>query len=278
MRLRLIRGVCAAIGIVAFGCPVLAHSPMPPTVADERPQARSARQALMCLRWRRVADRLGETFAGERLRRTVVAEACARSGLNETRRPGWTWPWRAGGLDPALPPHLHGRYGDWSIRCGGNGHGERCALINEASVNIEPLHGGATRIGLVSHVVIDAVGGEERLLWRVFVERPEASWFAIAPSAVPTPGHSAAVRLDLGGDVVEKAFDACSATGCMMESGLAAGSRIAARLGQGHPIGIAVATIPGLVLRQSMPAAGFREGLRELTNLKRREQTAVAGR
>lgn len=85
-----------------------------------------------CRRWKTVAGKLGETYAGQRLRETVVARACALSGNETQDDEPWQWPWRDGTIRAELPPRLHGSIGEWVIRCGKAGRRQRCAMLHEA--------------------------------------------------------------------------------------------------------------------------------------------------
>lgn len=230
-----------------------------------------------CDRWRRVAARLGETFAGLRLRRTIVARSCAFSDLMPAEESVWSWPWGAGELRMELPPRLHGSYGAWTIRCGQSGRRERCALIHETTASISPGDGAADQVGVVTHFVIDEVGGEERLLWRVFVERAEPSWFLGKASSHPAATGTDFVRARAGAVMMHKSFDDCSRAGCLMEARIGVGPRIAARLSAGGNLRLDVRPRAGLLLSRSVSPSGFREGMAELLRLKRHERSTVAG-
>lgn len=234
------------------------------------------RHANACHRWRRVVDRLGETYAGTRLRQTVVARACAFADHGPRDEQVWTWPWSHADVDGALPPRLHGKFGAWTIRCDSSGRRERCALIHEAEANILPGNGATEKARVVTHFVIDEISGAERLLWRVFVERAEPSWFAANPDPAAASPALDLVRAHAGAVMLRKAFDTCGRFGCQMEADVAIGGRMAARLWDGGSLQIDVRPAPGLSLTKTIPATGFRQGLAELSMLKRREQGIVA--
>lgn len=229
-----------------------------------------------CGKWRRIADRLGETFAGLRLRQSVVARTCAFAEQAPPEETVWSWPWARGEIDGELPPRLHGHFGAWTIRCGASGRRERCALVHETEANIQPGNGAAGHVRMLTHFVIDEIGGHERVLWRLYVDRAEPHWFADASSSPQPSVSSDMVRAHSGAVMVRKTFDDCGRLGCLMEAEVGAAARVATRLSDGGNLQLDVRPAPGLVLTQTVPAAGFRPGLSELQRLKRQEQRAIA--
>ena len=229
-----------------------------------------------CKKWRRIAHRLGETYAGVRLRRSVVARTCAFADQVAAEEPVWSWPWAGPEIDGALPPRVHQNFQSWTIRCGHVGVRERCALIHEADANIEPGSGGANRIRIVSHFVIDEVGGQERVLWRVFAERAEPHWFDERGGLSLLEPASNLVRAHAGAIMVRKAFDDCGRQGCQMEADVGSAARVATRLWEGGDLKLDLRPVPGILLNQVVPAAGFRSGLIELSHLKRQEHRILA--
>ncbi|MEQ1612354.1 MAG: hypothetical protein ABL904_06345 [Hyphomicrobiaceae bacterium] len=248
---------------------------------DETPVTRSnnaATPAQKCGKWRRIADRLGETYAGIRLRKSVVARTCAFADQAAAEETVWAWPWAATEIDGELPPRLHQEHQAWTIRCGQAGRRERCALIHEMAANIQPGNGAADHSRIISHFVIDEIGGKERVLWRVFAERTEAHWFEPGGRMTSLGPAANVVRARAGAIMVRKTFDDCGRRGCQMEAEVGVGARIASRLWDGGNIKIDLRPAPGIVFNQIIPAAGFRRGLIELSRLKRQEQRVLAGR
>jgi invasion protein IalB len=244
-----------------------------------------------CLKWRRIAERLGETFAGLRLRQSVVDRAClfaeselyAASNDRVGREPHfahlWAWPWAQGAIDPELPPRLHATYGDWSIRCGNVGPKERCALIHEtsaASAQDVAAASGSTKV--TTHFVIDTIGGQSQVLWRVFAARRSDGWFVDGAAASPTNSQSphALVRFTAGALTGAKRFDGCSAAGCLMEADVTSSARVATRLWEGGGADITLSPADGLTMTAPVSSNGFRSGLGELGRLKRAEDNVIA--
>lgn len=227
-----------------------------------------------CGKWRRVAARLGETYAGARFRQSIVERACAFADLAPVEEAAWSWPWAKTEIDGELPPRLHARYGGWTIRCGSSGRRERCALVHEGVATIAPATGGSETISITTHFVIDQIGGQEQLLWRVFAEKPEPAWFdgSSSPAA-----KLEVVRIHADPSAVQKRFDACSRFGCLMEADVAVSARMATRLWEGKNILLDVRPAPGITLTQSVPAKEFRIALRELSRLKHAEERVLAG-
>jgi invasion protein IalB len=240
-----------------------------------------------CAKWRRIAERLGETYAGLRLRQSVVDRACLFAYAELTTSSGsnfvpadtgfdhlWAWPWANGAIDPALPPRLHASFGDWTIRCGLAGHRERCALIHETSalamqgespaVLTTAMAPAAAKV--TTHFVIDTISGHSHLLWRVFV--------AASPGAEPT--RTDLVRFSAGPLTGAKRFDGCSSAGCLMEADMTTSARVATRLWEGVSGDITLNPGANQALTAVVPANGVRAGLAELARLKRAEEKQLA--
>lgn len=222
--------------------------------------------ATSCERWRSLAVRLGETHAGYKLRNLLATRLCALTEdkvIDEV----WAWPWRFNDVRDDLPPHHHGKYGAWDIRCGLAGERRRCALSLETvmAAGVDP----ETRpLKLVSHVVIDVVAGRESVLWRMHVARN--------PHGIAA---EAGVSVNLEGRDVTESFDACGQRGCMAEAELAVGAEVATALWMGRPITIRL--IEGgerEPMTGMLPAYGFSAGLKELIRLRRQEGRALARR
>jgi invasion protein IalB len=259
-----------------------------------------------CRKWRRIAERLGETFAGLRLRQSVVDRAClfaatelasvtggvsgADSGFDHL----WAWPWADGAIDPALPPRLHTTHGDWHIRCGQAGRRERCALIHEtvavravevASITEPTLlvatSASAPPTKVVTHFVIDTIAGHAHVVWRVFVERGNGHAVDMNNPAVGTePTRGDLVRFSSGPMAGAKRFDACSSAGCLMEADMTTSARLATRLWEGQNGELSFNAVSdsgtGVALSATISAKGVRAGLAELARLKRSEDKVLA--
>lgn len=232
----------------------------------ERALPRGPRRST-CDRLKSLVGKLGETFAGYRLRQSWSVRVCAMT--HHAFDDGiWSWPWGAtvpalsvessDGLAHTLPPRLHRTIGAWDIRCGRVGTRQRCALIRA-----DVLRGadGADGGRVVSHFVIDAVAGREIVLWRVFVEQ------------ALTGGD--ALSLLLPGRVVREPFDQCMSSGCLMEAEVAVSADVATQLWQGQGIEFRVAMPSGAAV-VILPPLGFREGLGELTRLRREDRGLTA--
>jgi hypothetical protein len=228
-----------------------------------------------CRRWSAAAATLGETYAGHLLRQTVVRRRCRyleADGADEA----WDWPWTSLREGRVLPPRLHAAQGEWEIRCGHAGGRRRCALLNRSHA---PLHEGLDPKdhGIITHFVVDTVGGREALLWRLFVPTPPAvtavASTQIEADATPRtagPGGGE-VRYRLEDAERAELFPACAAAGCLMEAGLRRAGDVATRLWEGRSIDVRISLATGAALTLTLPAAGFRAGLKELVRLRREE-------
>lgn len=228
-----------------------------------------------CRRWRRFAATLGETYAGAKIRNTVVQRACTFAEPDKLPDAGiWAWPWRNGEIDPTLPPRVHMRSGAWTIRCGMAGPRERCALIHEARVHVGGPDSTET-VPVTTHFVIDNIVGEQRVLWRVLgpwsldwrVHRRE-------PGARP----ASQVEVRLGAQRRDVPFANCGQVGCLMEANVIVSAEAATYLWEGHSIGIKLAPRPDQTIELGLPARGFRAALVELGRLKQHEERPIAGR
>jgi invasion protein IalB len=314
-------GIAAALTVASMGAAfaevrTVGTSTAPPAATDwqsappmrlgvtDAPPRRSelARQQTPqnnCRKWRRIAERLGETFAGLRLRQSVVDRAClfaatelasvtgGTSGAESSFDHLWAWPWADGAIDPALPPRLHSTHGDWTIRCGQAGRRERCALIHEtiavravevASIEPDLTASAATGIPpsagtppakVITHFVIDTIGGHTHVVWRVFVERGEADNGS-------ERSRTELVRFSSGTMAGAKRFDACSSVGCLMEADMTTSARLATRLWEGSNAELTFSPTAGGTMAASVPARGVRAGLAELARLKRSEDKVLA--
>ena len=258
-----------------------------------------------CRKWQRIAERLGETFAGIRLRQSVVDRACLFANTELASVTGgvggadssfdhlWAWPWADGAIDPALPPRLHTTHGDWTIRCGQAGRRERCALIHEtvaAAVGSGQQEGVAVSMvaaslapkstaKVVTHFVIDTIGGHTHVVWRVFVERGDTDWFSSGnrhETAAADLSGAHLVRFSSGSISGVKRFDGCSLAGCLMEADMTTSARLATRLWEGQESELTVEPVRGLKLTATVTAHGVRAGLAELARLKRAEDKVLA--
>lgn len=229
-----------------------------------------------CRRWRAAAATLGETYAGHRLRQTVVRRQC-RSLEADRGEEAWEWPWTS--LDEGrrvLPPRLHTVYGDWEIRCGSAGGRRRCALLNRSPVPPDDALDAGDQ-AVVTHFVIDMIAGRETLLWRLFV--PSAAVLDTAASAhagvdatLKSVGRGrGGVRYRLEDAERTELFPACAAAGCLMEVSLRHAGDVATRLWEGRSIDVRISLTTGAVADLTLPAAGFRAGLKELVRLRRDE-------
>ncbi len=249
-----------------------------------------------CRKWRRIAERLGETYAGVRLRQSVVDRAClfaatelasvtgGVNGLESAFEHLWAWPWADGAIDPALPPRLHTTHGDWQIRCGQAGRRERCALIHEtvalrtvevASIADPALHAttaaSTPQTKVVTHFVIDTISGHSHLVWRVFVGRD-----ADHSNDLAEPSRAELVRFSSGTTTGAKRFDACSSAGCLMEADMTTSSRLATRLWESNNGELTLSPAGGGSMTASISSNGVRAGLAELARLKRSEDKVLA--
>jgi invasion protein IalB len=256
-----------------------AQSKPAPEVEIATQRTSAARQ---CRRWRALASQLGETYAGHRLRSTVLERLCTQD--DETADAPWGWPWSDMETGATLPPTAHRSFGVWDIRCDATGARKRCALIHRSPVPPDgTLDPGDPEI--VVHFVIDMVAGRETVLWRMFVpaSRTQADFTAAVtpaalPSATPAARGQGEVRYRLGGSDQVERFPACTSAGCFMEAHVARSGAVVSRLWDGRPMEITVARPSGDPLTLRLPARGFRAAFSELVRLRRDEMRGSARR
>lgn len=221
-----------------------------------------------CRRWQAAAASLGETYAGHRLRQTLRTRQCL-SLETERGEAAWEWPWSALHGGRVLPATVHAAQGEWEIRCSHVAGRRRCALLN-----VSPTP-GANLVGhvVVTHFVIDRVAGREALLWRLFA--PSEIQVTVGRSPESAGRSHGEVRYRL--EDVERAevFPACSPAGCLMEATSRHAGDVATRLWEGRSIDVSISMMPGGGISLTLPATGFRAGLKELVRLRRDE---IAGR
>jgi hypothetical protein len=295
----------AIIGLPAVAAQTLPHAPvlsspmrlgvnaapdLQPLIARSAgfPATRSVRAMRTCRSWRAMTDRLGETFIAARLRHTVLPNACAHDAV-DAHEDRWAWPWgpasRDGhsGLDGDLPPRIAAAHGAWQVRCGRAGRRERCALVQSGSLEATAA-GTSAPVPFTTHFVIDAVGGEERLIWRLHVRQADPTrtrdidWNAPAGS----------VDLRVGDYMTTAPFSVCSAAGCMLELDLKAGAEIASRMWDGETlqlrvrmpqrIGQPASSPPMPQLSGTISPLGVRRGLPDLSLRRQHELQPAAGR
>jgi invasion protein IalB len=233
-----------------------------------------------CRRWRAAAASLGETYAGHLLRQTVVRRQC-RSLDADRGEEAWEWPWTSLDEGRVLPPRLHTTYGEWEIRCGSAGGRRRCALLNSSPVSPDDALDPGDQ-AVVTHFVIDMIAGRETLLWRLFVPAaPVVNTAASAHAGVDAKQKSVArgkgeVRYRLEESERIELFPACAAAGCLMEASLRHAGDVATRLWEGRSIDVRISLTSGAIADLTLPAVGFRAGLKELVRL-RRDESRPAG-
>ncbi len=234
-----------------------------------------------CRRWRAAAATLGESYAGHLLRETVVQRQC-RSLDADRGDEAWEWPWASLQEGRVLPPRLHTAQGEWEIRCGSAGGRRRCALLNRSPVPpADTLEPGQDAI--ITHFVIDMIAGRETVLWRLFVPAaPFVTTAAAAPIDVGTTFGGVGqgkgeVRYRLEDAERAEFFPACTPAGCLMEAGPRHAGDVATRLWEGRSIDVRISLTTGLAVALTLPAVGFRAGLKELVRLRRDETRSAGG-
>lgn len=226
------------------------------TADAERAPQRS--QSESCRRWRVIASRLGETYAGHRLRETVVARTCALTGLDSGEDELWQWPWRHGDIRAEPPPRLHGSIGAWVIRCGKAGKRHRCAMLHDMAA----AFGNPTRA--VAHFVIDTIGGRESVVMRVQVPGADLSRDRL--------------EITVGAKRTSKTFLVCGKPGCLMEADVRLSSDAANLLWDGAPISATLLRDGRMETSWFISGLGFRGALNELARLRREEERTLATR
>lgn len=230
------------------------------------PKALPATRALDCERATMLVERLGESYAGFRLRTTLLERACPPDVAERARRAVWSWPWERQRPAMGPPQSLVAEAGDWQVRCASHDGIRRCALFAKP-------HPGAEA---GSHFVLSRIAGVDGLLWRVRLGRDAKPEHMPSgePGGVIAPGASPRLAFESIGGGVHETFTHCDAASCLFEATLGQASDVAGLLAAGRDIRIDISR-PGdakpavpLVLE----ARGFREGLRELARLRRDER------
>lgn len=295
MRRQMIALVTCALAAIAFAAspasaqdwppfagpasPGLEHGPMRLGHPMERwpsprDQATAARRDTghRCQTWRRVAGRLGETYAGYKVRQDVVKKLCGLAGHARART--WGWPWSGLANGQLLPPRSHRHSGQWQIRCGRGAWRRRCAALQiaPAAPGRSPSPGAPE---VVTHFVIDTVAGRESLLWRVFIPADAGRAPVRAERDRGRLAKPRQVRYWLGGRIVSLAFTTCAKAGCVVESGPQRSGDVASALSDGRAIELEARMPGGHVVMVDIPAEGFRGALHELMRLRRIEHAAT---
>jgi invasion protein IalB len=246
---------------------------------EAAPDGLAARRKLArneCRRWRAAASHLGETYAGHRLRRTAVSRHCPfleSARADET----WDWPWSSLGDGRTLPPRLHMAVGDWEIRCGTARARRRCALLHRGPSL--PQAAGDQQPLIVTHFVIDMVGRREIVLWRVHVPVIARAASALQDHTDLTAGiagrhGSGRILYNMDGAEQTEVFPACAPTGCLMEANVRRAGSVVTHLWDGQALDLRVDLGTQPPIQMTLPAAGFRAGLKELIRLRREELRA----
>lgn len=274
--------VLIAIVIVAPGASVASAERFPPPMrlgvntprvtldaADRAvgfPAPNGTSSQRICRSWRAMADRLGETFLGARMRRAVLPSACPIEGADPVVR--WTWPWDGDGLAGNLPPTIRTTAGAWSIRCGTVGPRERCVLAQSGSI-AEPANGRA--LVFTTHFVIDSVSSKERLIWRLYLHDADSR----RPGQIDWHRSQGRVELSVGDLTRVASFSVCSRTGCMLEGDVQSGAEIAKRLWDGERATVTVVPpsleAEGRAFHGEVVATGLKQALPQLSRLRQRE-------
>lgn len=265
----------------------LGHKAERPTAVREATAAQAGGSQDQCRKWRAMAAHLGETYAGHTLRHSVIKRTCGE--FTTTSDESWDWPWAGLAQNRLLPPRLHRALGAWEIRCGTAGSRRRCALINVAPLPPDDAVDPGDPM-VVTHFVIDMVGGRESMLWRMFVPNEAAGeTYELAPTAagnavkvgqdaprqrvaaLPARSDTRVIRYSVGISEYTERFAACGPSGCIMEAHLGHAGEVATRLWDGSPVSLEVMLSSGRTVTVALPAKGFRAGLGELVRLRREE-------
>ncbi len=211
---------------------LLAPSPhAPPTAARAQ-----------CRRLAAIAERLGGTFAGHRLRNGVMVDVCAGhvDAGGPARPPQTSWPWAQSGSAHTPPGAEVARFGAWRLHCQPALSAPFCVLAAAASP-----------AGLSAHFVIDRVAGRETLLWRIVADRA-----AIGDAGGVVLTAQSARRVE--------AFDICGPAECIMEADTVRAAAVADRLWSGAAVRFDLDSTASPTGVFALPATGFRQGLAAL--------------
>lgn len=251
-----------------------------------RPEETGRWDAERCRRWRVVADRLGDTFAGHTLRKTVVHRHCGL--FEEPASERWAWPWSEFEQQRTAPLKLHKNFGAWAIYCATAGDHKRCALIHEG-VTSTLASDRADKGQLSTHFVIDRVAGREMLLWRLIVPIAGSAHtgVAVAGLAIPTdrlpairntadsqaklPASGWTAKFHLADGEHKESFLACRAVGCLMEARGEVAGAVATNLAEGKAITLGITGHGQPTRMVTVPARHFDSALAELIRLRRAE-------
>ena len=258
----------------------LGHIPPPKPVDETELAPRRTNTARQCRRWRSLATQLGETYAGHRLRSTVLERLC-NSGEEEATDDVWSWPWADLEKGPTVPPRAHRTFGDWEIRCGHAGNRRRCALLYRAvlSADDQPDIGENE---IVVHFVIDMVAGRETVLWRMFVPVSSTAR-SLGPSGREASVEQqvaarGGVRYRVGGIEMVERFPVCLGKNCVMEAHIQRSGAVINRLWDGREIELQVSVVDSEPFMMTLPAQGFRAAFGELMRLRRDELRSTGRR
>ena len=132
---------------------------------------------------------------------------------------------------------------------------------------------------MVTHFVIDMVGRREIVLWRVYVPVVPPATAALEDSIDLTSGvagrhGSGRIHYRLDGNEQTEVFPTCAPTGCMMEANVQRTGAVTTHLWDGHALDLRVDLGTQPTMEMTLPAAGFRAGLKELIRLRRVEMRA----
>jgi len=239
--------------------------------------ARPRERGEQCVKWRRLADRLGETYAGYRIRTSVLREMCGML-LGDTVDDAWSWPWSGLARGSARPPRHVKTYGAWELRCGRAGKRRRCTLV-AALLGEGTRADGEGAAGPVAHFVIDTIAGRELVLFRLLV--PGETGVAVSEAArhgAPTSSDAAPTRTAgsvsyrIGGREHTERFSMCSRAGCVMEAGIGRGGGVVTRLWDGNRLTLVIEPPARRRIELTLPANGFRKAFVELVRLRREER------
>lgn len=223
-----------------------------------------------CRKLKALAGQLGETFAGHRLRSTLLDRSCGLHQVETHSDDVWSWPWRSPAADD-LPPTSAGRFGAWEVRCGNAGRRQRCALVHVLGADGDPNQG---LVRVSTHFIMDALAGRESVVWRVVVAagtRPERGSASPRGGTGESDAAARAVTFVHGDGEVRVAFAMCRDGACIMEASPRHASDVVGRLADGSPIEIKLTGESGERTSIILPATGFRSGFNALGRLRREE-------